>query len=106
MNSKITNALFRIEGISGKPSLPFEKPRDDLDLWVLELESVCDSEMTISDAIKQIEINKPFFDDFKSQNLRVVLHLAIEDLGSKPFKIEPDLMELCSLQEISIEITN
>ena len=33
----VTNALLRIENTTGEPPLPFEKPNDTMDFWVLEL---------------------------------------------------------------------
>ena len=36
-SSPICNALLRVDGISGEPPSPFERPRRDLDFWVLEL---------------------------------------------------------------------
>lgn len=42
----ICNALLRIDGISGEPPSPFERPRRDLDFWVLELP---DKDLSIND---------------------------------------------------------
>jgi hypothetical protein len=37
MPASITNSLLRLDGISGPAPAPFERPRDDLDFFVLEL---------------------------------------------------------------------
>lgn len=33
----ITNSLLRVDGVRGVPKPPFERPRDDMDFFVLEL---------------------------------------------------------------------
>ena len=49
--SPICNALLRVNGISGEPPSPFERPRPDLDFWVLELP---DQNLSVTDWCAQI----------------------------------------------------
>ena len=49
--SPICNALLRIDGISGEPPSPCERPRRDLDFWVLELP---DQNLSVSEWCAQI----------------------------------------------------
>ena len=49
--SPICNALLRVDGISGEPPAPFERPRHDLDFWVLELP---DQNMSVAEWCAQV----------------------------------------------------
>jgi len=56
----IINSLLRLNGIAGEPPLPFERPNDKMDFFVLELGWRADVETWCAHTIKVLNAHAKF----------------------------------------------
>ena len=102
----IVNALLRCNGRDLKLRPPFELVRDDLDLWVMELE--CQSsdrwDSQIACLVDQIEDNRAILASLSNDNSGFTLHLAVETDETLPLRIPAKLTDLAHAFGFEIEI--
>ncbi|CAN5663881.1 hypothetical protein BH09VER1_BH09VER1_00920 [soil metagenome] len=101
----IANALLRVENTVGLPPAPFEQPRSDLAFWVLEL-SPYEPELKTQceEIMNRLALHQDLIKDLAARNLRIVLHLAIDNPAHQPFQISVNLLRIAADFHADLEI--
>ena len=100
----IFNSLLRVEGASDDLPLPYEKPNDALDVWVLELPTNHEDIATWYVQISEILARESDLLQ-KMRGIGCEITLFIEPSETSPFlKLHHEFLNLLVVMGISLEI--
>jgi len=101
----ITNALIRIEGQDGPPSVPFGMPDPDSDFWVLELPVPKKKEESqIRSLAALLKKHRKPITRYASKRGTAVLFIAVSSRGPKPVTFSSTFIRLISDLGLSLEV--
>lgn len=102
----IENALLRIDGISGEPSPPFERPNSGMDFWVLELQQYdADVAQWFSETARVIQSHGGLLRELRGRGAQISLFVAPAEAVSV-FALGPEFLAVLSENSISLEVLN
>jgi hypothetical protein len=101
---KVTNSLLRIEKWSAALRPPFERPRDDLDFWVLEIRLPADPTLDKWSrvVIRVLARHRSTLVRLRKRGARLVLFVETTTRGG-PAHFEPTLLSRLATLGIALE---
>ena len=98
----ITNSLLRIDGVTGRARSPFERPRSDIDFFVLELGQHINVESLstrIGDILKD---QGAYLEQKRQEGAKIVLFVESTKAPSFVLELKPSFLRILADAEISL----
>jgi hypothetical protein len=98
----ITNSLLRIDGVTGIPPSPFERPNEKMGFFVLELGTHTDVSKWCARTVKVLSRNQEFLRKIHTEGAQVTLF--VESASSAPVvRFEASFLSLLAGAGIALE---
>jgi hypothetical protein len=102
--SPISNALLRINGVQGKPPLPFEQTNEVLDFWILELSSPASDTVDLwcARVTRMLKEHAPFLSKLRSTGSTLTLFIECAETESV-LRLETDFLKTLADLGVALE---
>ena len=101
----VVNALLRIENPTGVPRYPFEKPSDDLNIWVIELPSRSREYLAKwqKRVLPLLKRHLPRLRELAESGSHLILHVITEPNSLRCAVFDHELLSILSSCQCSLE---
>ena len=101
----ILNTLLRVNGVSGEPPAPFERPNAKMDFWVLELPAHADVESWCAHTAQVLTTQEECLDGMRRAGFRLTLFVELVSMVSV-LRLESVFLKMLADHGISLECSH